>query len=655
MANITITHPDVAKQWHPTKNGDFKKEDFTAGSGKKVWWICDKTNCSENCLHEYESIIGNRTKGVGCPYCSLSCKKICIHNSIVNTHPEIAKQFHPTKNGDLKVEQYSRKSHFKIWWLCNKTCDYGCIHEWKTTVSDRTYGCGCPHCSNKCSPCIHNSIVHTHPDVAKQWHLTKNGTLKPEQFSFGSGEKVWWICDKTCKYGCKHEWETTIASRCSGGRCCPYCSNNIICIHNSIVYTHPDIAKQWHPTKNGNLKPEQFSFASNKKFWWICDITCTYGCKHEWQSTVASRCSGSGCLYCVKQKMCEHNSILYLYPEIAKQLHPTKNGDLTANQISVSNGKNIWWLCEKTCDYGCIHEWQTTAASRTSGGGCPHCSNKCSPCIHNSIVYTHPDVAKQWHLTKNGTLKPEQFSFGSGEKVWWICENKCSEGCEHIWETTICSRTSGNGCSYCCIIKLKVCVHDSILYSHPELVKQWHHTKNGELIPENYGSGSIQRIWWICHKNKHHEWIANIRDRAQNRTGCPYCVNKTEQKLYDALTTHYPQLHTQFKVEWCKNINYLPFDFVLAEDKIIIELDGLQHFEQVSNWQSPEETHLNDVYKMKCANENGYSIIRLLQTDVFYDTYDWLKELRENIEKIKLEQQVQKMYMCKDNEYDIFA
>ena len=38
---------------------------------------------------------------------------------------------------------------------------------------------------------------------------------------------------------------------------------------------------------------------------------------------------------------------------------------------------------------------------------------------------------------------------------------------------------------------------------------------------------------------------------------------------------------------------------------------------------------------MKCANDNGYSVIRLLQEDVFYDTYDWLEELRDNIEKIK--------------------
>jgi hypothetical protein len=32
----------------------------------------------------------------------------------------------------------------------------------------------------------------------------------------------------------------------------------------------------------------------------------------------------------------------------------------------------------------------------------------------------------------------------------------------------------------------------------------------------------------------------------------------------------------------CKNKTYLPFDFVLEENKIIIELDGIQHFEQIT-------------------------------------------------------------------------
>ena len=57
------------------------------------------------------------------------------------------------------------------------------------------------------------------------------------------------------------------------------------------------------------------------------------------------------------------------------------------------------------------------------------------------------------------------------------------------------------------------------------------------------------------------------------------------------------------------------------------------------------------MYKMKCANENGYSMIRIVQEDVFKDKYDWLQELLENINKIVLEKKVQNIYICKKDEY----
>ena len=113
----------------------------------------------------------------------------------------------------------------------------------------------------------------------------------------------------------------------------------------------------------------------------------------------------------------------------------------------------------------------------------------------------------------------------------------------------------------------------------------------------------------------------------------------------------------QLKKNWCKNNNtnkYLPFDFCIEEYKIIIELDGIQHFEQVSNWSSPEEQLKNDKYKEQCANENGHSIIRILQEDVFNDKYDWKNELINNIEKIKTDNIIQNIYMCKNNEYGNF-
>ena len=81
---------------------------------------------------------------------------------------------------------------------------------------------------------------------------------------------------------------------------------------------------------------------------------------------------------------------------------------------------------------------------------------------------------------------------------------------------------------------------------------------------------------------------------------------------------------------------------------------GLQHFKQISNWQSPEETNKRDIYKIKCANQNKYSVIRVLQEDVYNDKYDWLTELNQNIEKIVTEKKIQNIFMCKNDEYKIF-
>jgi len=578
MANITITHPELAKQWHPTKNGDFRAENFTFGSEKKVWWLCPNIICKEGCIHEYIMMVCNRVKGNGCKFCCIPRKQHCIHESISHTHPELVKQWHPTENGVLKPEDFTMGSHKEITWVCENKCDFSCSHIWKAEIKTRVRGSGCPYCSTPAKQfCKHNSLAYINPELEKQWHPTKNGDLKAEHFSVCSGEKVWWYCNKSCEYGCKH-----------GG----------------------------------------------------------------WESRIASRTNGGGCPYCCKQLLpCKHESIEYKYPELLKQWHPTKNGDLNPNELSVSSPVKVWWLCQETCNYGCLHEWEAVVYSRTiNNSGCPFCCyNTLQLCIHDSIVYTHPEILKQWHPTKNGELTPEQFSAGSNKDAWFykICD---IGGCVHEWHSCIANITNRNVNNGPTSV---LCIHESLSYLHPKIAKQWHPTKNGELTPEQITSGSGLKVWWLCDK-KH-----NFQSRVANRTilnrGCPYCVNKTEQKLYDALIKHYPQLNQQFKVEWCKNITYLPFDFVLAEDKIIIELDGLQHFEQVSNWQSPEETHLNDVYKMKCANDNGYSVIRLLQTDVFYDTYDWLKELRENIEKIKLERIIKNIYMCKDNEYAIFA
>jgi hypothetical protein len=81
-------------------------------------------------------------------------------------------------------------------------------------------------------------------------------------------------------------------------------------------------------------------------------------------------------------------------------------------------------------------------------------------------------------------------------------------------------------------------------------------------------------------------------------------------------------------------------------------LDGGQHFKQVSNWKSPEATLQNDKFKEKCANENGYSVIRIVQTDVWYDNYDWKTELIDMITEVAKCPTVENKFLCKNNEYE---
>jgi hypothetical protein len=63
---LATTHPDVATEWHPTKNGDLTPDKVTAGSDRLVWWKCTKGP-----EHEWQAKIGHRARlSSGCPRCN---------------------------------------------------------------------------------------------------------------------------------------------------------------------------------------------------------------------------------------------------------------------------------------------------------------------------------------------------------------------------------------------------------------------------------------------------------------------------------------------------------------------------------------------------------------------------------------------------------
>lgn len=90
--------------------------------------------------------------------------------------------------------------------------------------------------------------------------MKKTGILPPpDDVSYGSRKRIWW----KCKEG--HSWRTYVQARANGTKC-PYCSGRLVIRGETDLATvYPDLTKQWHPVKNGLLKPSDVRPGAGKK------------------------------------------------------------------------------------------------------------------------------------------------------------------------------------------------------------------------------------------------------------------------------------------------------------------------------------------------------------------------------------------------------
>lgn len=136
-----------------------------------------------------------------------------------------------------------------------------------------------------------------------------------------------------------------------------------MCRKNRLAIQFPEIAEEWHPTKNGNITAKDVAAGSNVQYW----FQCKQG--HEWKSTPNNRTrKTSRCPYCSNRKVCYENCLQTLFPNIADEWHPTKNGNITAKDVIAGSHVKYWFQCKKG------HSWKATPDKRTrSQTGCPVC------------------------------------------------------------------------------------------------------------------------------------------------------------------------------------------------------------------------------------------------------------------------------------------
>lgn len=382
--------------------------------------------------------------------------------------------------------------------------------------------------------------------------------------------------------------------------------------------------KSKHWSKKNLLQPHQVFKSSGKKYIFDCP-----DCKHEFESRLSDITDGTFCPYCGNRRLCSDLDCNFCFEKSfafnEKAINRSKKNKESPTEVFNTSSKKIIFDCP-----GCEHEYVSQLSAKR---GCPYCSHQklcedknCEYCLNNS--FASQEKSKYW--SKENKISPRQASRGSKIKYKFKCPT-----CKHTFGKRPNHVNHNSFCPYCTTRRLcddsdcDFCFKNSFA-SHKQS-KYW--SKKNKISPRQVLKFSNEKYQFDC-PHCHKIYVPRLADVTDGHW-CPCVKNKTEQLLFDFLKKTYNIKISHQKIfDWCKNKNHLPFDFCMEEYNLIIELDGLQHFKQISNWAPVDEIQKRNIYKMKCANQNGYSIIRIFQVDVWEDKNDWQNKLKKAINKI---------------------
>ncbi len=270
------------------------------------------------------------------------------------------------------------------------------------------------------------------PELQKQWHHAKNQHLGDKKITANNNMRVWWACDQ-CPCGLPHEWESSIDKRQNMDSQCPYCTNNSLCQHNSLLTVAPAVAAYWDTESNG-LTPDQVMARSHTRRHWLCPK-----CRHSWQAKICMKVDGqSGCPKCSSI-----NKAWNRQPSLTQSQHPAmlefdfernQRAGLDPDKITAGSAKMVHWICTK-CPKGRPHLFVASPANRLGkNSGCPFCAIR-KACTCNSLHSLYPELAAEYDTARNDD-GPEQVLPRSRKLVFW----KNANG--HTWEQSPFRRTA---------------------------------------------------------------------------------------------------------------------------------------------------------------------------------------------------------------------
>lgn len=412
---------------------------------------------------------------------------------------------------------------------------------------------------------------------------------------------------------------------CIGKRVCKQeeCPRNFEKTFASTVF-----ANKW--SELNTLKPWEVTISANHTIYIVCD-KCNHTYKNKASDITRARKNGSsGCSYCSNTYLCEKNDCKICYNKsFASHEKANRWSDKNTKKArDVFRNSPLMYIFNCKCG----HEYKTSPNGILTRHKCIYCSHtklcdnvNCEPCHKNSFA-SH-EKAKYWSKN-NKDITPRSVFKSTGVKYLFVCGK-----CNHEFSIGLNKICSGKWCSYCSHHRLcenkdcKACF-DKSFASNPLHIYLVDKTLNPRMI---FKSSTSIKYEFKCAKG---HIFSSLLGNVAKKKWCPNCMNKTEGELLKFLEDKGYDVKTQMTFSDCinpKTKQKLRYDFFIEEEKTLIELDGMQHFKNICNWGDYMETQKRDIMKINYALKNGYSIIHLLQDDVFNNKNNWQKKLIEAI------------------------
>jgi rubrerythrin len=482
----------------------------------------------------------------------------------------------PEDLNEISFESLKRGAKLKVMWRCHT-----CGHEWPAFVYNRWRkdgtGTGCPKCAGKVIT-RETSLGGKYPELLR--FLDPDGNVGFDPFTVAPTKRI--SVDFRCEHG--HRYERSLLSLVRNEGRCKKCAGQVATEDNNLAVFFPEIAAEWHPTRNHDLTPRGVTPFSNRMVWWRCSVA------HSFRQVVNKRTRrGDQCPECWSRSSRTQNRVaaemetvfgtveqnakveghevdvwlpeFHLGFEIDGNYHHTNRltQDTAKSEALATAGVRLIRLrddqlppidgdvvlfhvevekphIDQLLELSGITTQEVSDYIETDGflneEGYRELNKQLrSVPIEKSLLHLSPDVAAEWDYEANHPIRPEEVSNQANDEYFFICPR-----CGSSYEARVDHRTgvTKSGCE--CNRGRRFTEKVSLAALYPEIAAHWDEEGN-TVSPWDIGPWDTETRLWKCptcgeqHPSSTRSKVGGYRRRG-TVPGCRSCGRK---KYFGAL------------------------------------------------------------------------------------------------------------------------